>query len=306
MAQAAFVLPSGVELTLDGGDLSVRHSGDIIIEGTPTQGLGDLVSTAGDIVLMPDKAVQLSSITAAGTVRLSGKVSATSITGKRIEFEAGTLKVEVLNASESIQLSGKKLEAQVVVAPQVDISSSLKGRATAIECGNELGAHKLKGGFSLAEYVELMPGGADLLKKHGIEVPESDDDDDDDDDDDEDDEAPGGDEDARDAGADDSGEELVAVADDEGSVAIPEEIQSEIEESYLRIMDAYGDADPPPPVQLVGKMVEAEDLGDLKLQINAIWADLIKFHAINKGRRMPNKLGPLFEGMQLALRRIPS
>ncbi len=300
MAEGAFVLPAGVVLTLDGGDLSIENPGDIVIEGTPAQPLKNLVSTVGDVVLTPSEAVSVGEIKASGTVRVSGKVTAGSISGKRIEFEAGTLKAEALIASEAVQLSGKKLEAQVVVAPEVDISSALKGRATAIQSDNEPGAHKLKGGFSLSEFVDLMPGGAELLQKHGIEVPESDDEDDDDDP-----AAPGGDA-AGDSGAEDSHEELVAVADEEGQVGIPAEVQSEIEDSYLKIVEAYGDADPPPPVQLVGKMVEDSELADLKLQINGIWADLIKFHAVNKDRRMPNKLGPLFEGMQLALRRIPT
>ncbi len=300
MAEGAFVLPAGVNLTLDGGDLSIENPGDIVIEGTPAQPLKNLVSTGGNVVLTPSEAVTVGEIKAEGTVRVAGKVTAGSITGARIEFESGTLKVEVLNASESIQLSGKKLEAQVVIGGEVEISSSLKGRATAIQSDNELGPHKLKGGFSLAEFVDIMPGGADLLAKHGIDVPEGDDEDDD-----EDPAAPGGDA-ADDSGAEVAEEELVAVADDEGQVGIPAEVQTEIEDSYLKIVEAYGDSDPPPPVQLVGKMVEDAELSDLKLQINGIWADLIKFHAVNKDQRMPNKLGPLFEGMQLALRRIPT
>ena len=304
MAEGAFVLPAGVKLTLDGGDLSIEHSGDIIIEGTSAQPLRNLVSTGGDVVLTPTDPVTVAKITASGTVRVAGKVSAGSITAARIQFESGTLKVDVLNASESILLDGKKLEAQVVIAPEVSISTGLKGRATAIQSEKELGPHKLKGGFSLAEYVELMPGGADVLKAHGIAVPESEDDDDDDEDEDL--AAPGGDDAADDSGADDSEEEIVAVADGEGRVGIPKELQTEIEDCYLRIVEAYGEGDPPPPVQLVAQMVEDGELADLKLQINSIWADLIKFHAVNKDRRMPNKLGPLFEGMQLALRRIPA
>ena len=59
-------------------------------------------------------------------------------------------------------------------------------------------------------------------------------------------------------------------------------------------------------MQLVASMIEAGDFADLKLQINTIWADLIKFHAVNKSHRMPARLGPLFESMQLVLRRISS
>ena len=305
MADGAFVLPAGVSLTLDGGELSIEHTGDIVIEGKPAQPLRNLTSTDGDVILTPTDPVSVQNITAEGTVRVSGKVTATSITAARIEFAGGTLSVEVLYATESIQLEGRKLAAQVVVAPEVEISASLKGRATSIECQNELGAHKLKGGFSLNEFVDLMPGGADLLKKHGIDVPESDDDDDDDDDDDEP-EAPVRNDASSDSGADESERRFVAGADGEGQVGIPPEVQGEIEDAYLKIVEAYGKAEPPSPVQLVGQMVEDADLSNLKLQINGIWADLIKFHAVNKDRRMPNKLGPLFESMQLALRRIPT
>lgn len=178
----AFVLPAGVQFQLDGNDLSVTNAGDVVIQGNPTQTLKTLRSESGSIHLRPEAALSVERLEApGGSVVINGKVTAKTIAAKNVQFEGGSLKCDVVKASGSIDLGAGKIEVSVLVADSVVIDSKAKGRATAISSRAEPGPHKLKGGFSLAEFVDLMPGGADLLESHGIEVPDEDDEDDEDD-----------------------------------------------------------------------------------------------------------------------------
>ena len=210
----AFVLPPGLRLSVEGEALHIHNTGDILIESAPQQPLHTLSSADGDVTLAPGQPVSLQVISAPnGTVTLAGEVTVDSIVAKHvhfkngllkasmvqalesvaltgtradvdsvvakhIRFETGRLKASVLQALESVALAGTRVDAHVVVAPKVEITGSVKGRATAISSKNELGPHKLKGGFSLSEFVDLLPIGREILEKHGIEVPAGDEEDD--------------------------------------------------------------------------------------------------------------------------------
>ncbi|MBJ94707.1 MAG: hypothetical protein CMP23_09590 [Rickettsiales bacterium] len=171
-SKGALVLPAGVALQIEEGALSIHHQGDIVIEGVPAQPLHSLTSEKGDVKLACPDSLELKRVSApAGTVSVTGKVSLQSIEAKAVDFSGGNLKISVMNAAKSINLNGAKIEADVILAPKVDIAAGLKGRASAIECSNELGPHKLRGGFNLSEFVSLMPTGAAILRAHSISVP---------------------------------------------------------------------------------------------------------------------------------------
>jgi len=175
-AKGALVLPAGVALHIEEGALSIEHEGDIVIEGVPAQPLHTLTSAKGDVKLCCPEALSLKKVSAPeGTVSVTGQVHMQSIEAKDVSFSDGTLKISVVNAAKTINLSGSKIEADVILAPKVDIASGLKGRASAIECDNEIGPHKLRGGFNLGEFVSLMPTGAAILRAHGIAVPATED-----------------------------------------------------------------------------------------------------------------------------------
>ncbi len=291
-SNGAFVLPAGVKLTLDGDALSIDNPGDIVIEGLPAQKLKTLTS-GGDVTLTPPKSVSLQSIHAPeGTVTVKGRVTVGFIEAADVEFSGGTLKVKVIKASNQAVLSGTKLEADVVVAAAVEISPDLKGRATAIQSENELAAHKLKGGFDLAEFVSLMPGGADILEAHGIPVPEVEDDDDDDDDDDEDDDDDDDDGAAREGPAP---EQPVAPQ-------VPDDLRGQVEEALEKIQAAYED-EQPPPIALLAQLVADGDFAGLKMQINTIWSDLLKHHQ-QTGLYISNTVTHMFQTIQLLMRKV--
>ena len=299
----AFVLPAGVKLSLAGDTLSIENAGDIVIEGAPAQKLGSLTSTGGDVVLALPGAVRLQSIQAgAGKVTVSGKVQVDVITARDVDFPSGTLKVGVIKASGAVTLSGSKVEANVVVADTVTVDPGLKGRATAVQSNNELGPHKLKGGFSLSEFVDLMPNGAELLEEHDIAVPEDDDDDDDDDDDEEDEE-----EDARDGPDEDTAADEVAPTPVEALAVVAEpsldpEVADQVGEALEKIRAAYED-DFPPPIERLGALIDDGDFEALKGEINTIWSDLLKHHQ-QTGLYISNTVTHMFQTIQLLMRKV--
>ncbi len=303
----AFVLPAGVRLSLDGDALSIENAGDIVIEGAPAQTLRRLASDSGSVTLSPPTAVSLSSISAPqGTVNISGKVTVDSIEAARVEFSSGTLKATVVKASESISVQGSRIEATVLVAPEVDIGANVKGSAMAVQSDNELGPHKLKGGFSLSEFATMMPNGEELLAEHDIEVPDEDDDDDDDDDEDEpDDEAEGPP--ASDVETVPADELPAAAADEvhelEEDDGVPDEVRTGIAEALAKIQTAYDEGDTPPPIALLAQLVADDDFATLKVQINSMWSDLLKYHQ-KTGKYISNTVTHMFQTVQLLLRKV--
>ena len=125
-AKGALVLPAGVALHIEEGALSIEHEGDIVIEGVPAQPLHTLTSAKGDVKLCCPEALSLKKVSAPeGTVSVTGQVHMQSIEAKDVSFSDGTLKISVVNAAKTINLSGSKIEADVILAPKVDIASGL-------------------------------------------------------------------------------------------------------------------------------------------------------------------------------------
>ena len=295
-SNGAFVLPAGVKLSMEGDALSIHNAGDIVIEGAPAGSLSTLSSESGNIVLAPPKAVTLASVSApGGTVTVRGKVTTESIDAKSVSFEGGTLKAKVIKASDSITLAGTKLEATVVVAPEVLVEPSIKGRATAIQSDNELGPHKLKGGFSLAEFVDMIPNGAEMLAAHGIEAKEDDDEDDDDDDDESAAAAP-----AAEAAADDAAAAPEPASEPEEAA---DEEPSAIREAMLAIAEAYAEGDLPTPIGTLTELIDGGDLQKLKEDVKKIWSELLKYHQ-QTDPYIPNTVTRGFQTIQLELRKL--
>lgn len=294
-SNGAFVLPAGVRLSMEGDSLSIHNAGDIVIEGAPAGSLGALSSESGNIVLAPPKAISLKTVSAPdGNVSINGKVTAESINAKSVSFDGGTLKCKVIKASESIALKGAKLEATVVVAPQVSVEPSIKGRATAIQSANELGPHKLKGGFSLAEFVDMIPNGAEMLAQFDIEVEEDDEEEEEDDD-----------EEDTSAAAADAADEVAADSDAAAPEAASEspDDSSPIREALSSIAEAYGEAELPAPIGTLNELVDGGDLRVLKDGINKIWSDLLKHHQ-QTDPYIPNAVTRGFQTIQLELRKL--
>jgi hypothetical protein len=287
----AFVLPAGVSLSVDDGRVSIEHSGDVVIEAAPEGGLGT-IRAAGAVTIRATELIELRGIEAGGAVSLSGPITATSVVGRGIELAArGPFKIDVLKARGTVAIGKVKIEASVVAAEAVTIDDGARGRATAIHSNADVGAHKLKGGFSLNEFVDLMPGGAELLAAHGIDVPEETED-----------------EDLDESVLDTAPEEPEPEPQAEATVvppppSAPGEVVDGVGEAVAKILAAYAGSDLPPPIQRLVALVEAGDYAELKGSINGIWSALLKYHQ-QTGLYISNAVTHMFQTIQLLMRKV--
>jgi len=184
-AQGTAVFPAGMTLRLEADGAVVGNQGDVVIEGDISKSLGNVkqVFSEQGSVEISAPAFKASRIEAAGgEVVLLGSVNADKITGQAVRATGGKVTSKVIIADREVELAGKSIKVELVVAPKVAFGAETKGRATAVECENEIGASKVRGRLSLADYVDIVAGGKEVLEANGIPVPETDEDEEDDED----------------------------------------------------------------------------------------------------------------------------
>lgn len=165
--EQTLVIPSGFQIETSEQGLSISNSGDVILRGQVAFPLRALASRQGSVLLQGQDPVQFTRIEApSGDIRINGNLTVHTLVAKRVIMLGGCLNARQIVASEEIWLSGETLQADMVMAPRVDIDPKLKGRATVLESKNDLGPKQLKGGFRLDEYIEIFPGGKDLLEQY--------------------------------------------------------------------------------------------------------------------------------------------
>jgi len=163
----ALVIPSGIRIEVDGEALSIGNQGDVVIRGQVSFQLKRLFSEQGSVILESNEPLSLSRVEAPnGDIRLKGQLTVQSLVAKRVALLGGSLTVRQIVAQEEVYLAGETLQADMVLAPRVDIDARLKGRATVLESKNDIGPNMLKGGFRLDEYLEIFPTGKDLLEQY--------------------------------------------------------------------------------------------------------------------------------------------
>ncbi|MBK7757661.1 MAG: hypothetical protein IPI35_14925 [Deltaproteobacteria bacterium] len=168
------------------GDLEVgevlSRGGEIRVSGRLTS--RSVIAQAGDVLVSGDS--RITELTApAGAARVSGKVELGRVQALVVVIE-GRVTAELLRGDEVNVLSGEhqlraiegavvlrvgeaRLTSDVIVAPQVEVHPKCGGRATVIECRNQLGPNGLKGGYSLAEYAEEFGiDGGEFLTRRGV------------------------------------------------------------------------------------------------------------------------------------------
>ena len=340
-SDGAAVFPAGMTLRLDKDGAVVGNQGDVIIAGDLSESLGKIkqVFSEQGSVEVSTKNFKVGTIEAAqGDVVIHGSIKARKITGKNVRATAGTTISKVIIADNEIELSGKSIKVELVVAPNVQFGADTKGRATAVECDNEIGASKVRGRLSLEDYVDIVAGAKAVLEENDIPVPETDDEEEDEDDeslggaaedmaadpeelatappDEEelglDDDAAAEDlasEDSQPAGADLPSMEMGALpAGDSDEEELSEDELAEINAQLLRslgkIDDAYADAELPPPVVFLKSLVNERRFDYIKTQINSIWSDLLKYHQ-KKGLYISNAVTHQFQQIQIAMRKLP-
>lgn len=170
---ATFTLPAGVEIELSDGTLSVNHAGDVVLEQAFGQTL-KAVHAGGDLTVRLAKVTGM--LSAGGTLTVYGDVDAVSLRAARIVIHAVNVQARAISASESIAISapeGKSatLNADAIVAPAIALDSGTAGRVTVIDSQNERVPTKIKGGFSLSDYDEMIGNSAQFLTDLGIPAP---------------------------------------------------------------------------------------------------------------------------------------
>ncbi len=283
--QGAFVLPAGVAFHLEGDALCIETGGDVFIEGAPGTRFHRVISTDGDIVFRPDEAVSLHTIRAPrGRVTVSGRIAVESIHARDLSFRKGTLRASVIKATGTVNLSGERFEGNVVVGKQIQIAPSLVGRATAIYSEEPMGPHRLKGGFSLEEFVVMVPDGATLLEAHDIVVPEGS---------------------AATAVAPPPEPEPPEPEPPEPSPAPsePDPPEHRIHEAVAEIRTQYPGATVPGSVTLLVTLADQRDFRGLSEQMQSLWSDLLRHHQ-KAGEPISNSTAKSFQRIQVALQEL--
>ncbi|MCK6522870.1 hypothetical protein L6R49_15685 [Myxococcota bacterium] len=168
------------------GDLEVgevvSRGGEIRVSGRLTS--KSVVAEAGDVLVSGDSRVtELSAPGGAARVSgkvelgraqarvvvLEGKVTAELIRGDEVNVLSGEHQLRAVEGGTLLRIGEARLTADVLVAPQVEVHPKCAGRATVIECRNQLGPNGLKGGYSLAEYAEEFGiDGGEFLTRRGV------------------------------------------------------------------------------------------------------------------------------------------
>lgn len=180
-----FVIPAGVSLDLSDRGVSVSHVGDIILQSSLGDRMNAVVSTEGSVTLRGK--FDLDRVEApTGTVRLEGSlVKARSVKASVVEIVATKFEGVSVQGEKQVVLGTTTIRADVLAAPRIDIDAKASGRVPIIECRNEPGPNAIKGGFSAAEYDELIGNVEAYLSERGVEPLEPGDDDEDEQEDDE-------------------------------------------------------------------------------------------------------------------------
>lgn len=159
------------ELEQDG--LVIGFRDDVIIRGNIGHRLKKVWSENGTIELRSSQELVVESVeTKRGTVIIAGVVRAKSIKGAKVALLEGSLAVRSVNGESSIDLRGGVIEADLVMSPEVKVSAEVRGRATVIESQNEIGPHQLKGGFKMAEFLEMMPNAQKVIQSEASHIPQ--------------------------------------------------------------------------------------------------------------------------------------
>ncbi len=179
-----FVIPAGVSLDLTDRGISVSHLGDIILQSSLGDRMDAVVSKEGSVTLRGK--FELDRVEAPrGTVRLEGSVKARAVKGAVVEIVASKFECTSVQGEKQVVLGATRIRADVLVAPRIDIDAKAVGRVPIIECRNEPGPNAIKGGFSVAEYDELLGNVESYLAERGVEPLEPGDEDEEQEDDEE-------------------------------------------------------------------------------------------------------------------------
>ncbi|NCG18216.1 MAG: hypothetical protein GWP91_04285 [Rhodobacterales bacterium] len=274
-----FVLPKGLELEITDDTISIRYDGDVSLETTMDRDIKEIYS-GGDINLTLDKVT--GTLSATGTITLDSEVQADVLHGAHIVLGDKPVKCRAISAAGSITIGAAKLAVDCIIAPTIKIDPRASGRVTVLECHNELGSSRIKGGFNLADYEDMFGNADEFLVERGLlrlaDTSESTTSDP--------------------SLSEESTPEIEEIrpeeedAEDPLSLSIddiedileeefgPEDsaLQEQLSDTLARILNCYADTDVPPAVNELRILVERRDYDILRNNITELWTRLLGFH----------------------------
>ncbi|MFT4623783.1 MAG: hypothetical protein ACI8PZ_002439 [Myxococcota bacterium] len=264
--RAAFVLPTGLDLDLAGDALSVRFDGDVTLETTLGRRL-EHVEATGDITL--DLPLVTGTVIAGGKLTIRGEVDASRLSGRHVEIGRQKVKCEAISAHHRISIGAASLKVDAIIAPEIVLDPNASGRVTVIESHNDRGASKIKGGFSVADYEDMIGSADEFLSARGLTRLS----------DNADTVAMSSDEDIEDP-------ESLSIEDIEPIDDLVEPVHSsdyaldaKLDDAVTRVLSCYQDAaDIPPSVTTLRTIVADRDYALLGERITDVWNDLLSYH----------------------------
>ena len=117
------MIPVGAELTV-GQRLSLRHTGDVVLEQTLGRPVASIVC---DGTLTLSTPLSAETLTAAGTIRAARPLEAEFVYGSEVHLEAGG-QFGVVAARDRVVLGPGEFQIAALVAPTVEVDEAASGR----------------------------------------------------------------------------------------------------------------------------------------------------------------------------------
>ena len=356
----AFVLPAGLHLESSSQGYTIEYDGDVVLNSSLGQRIHRVTSRAGDVTIhvdadldeisAPAGAVTVSgrlrasrvtgrSVTLAGdatvdearatdgALKLQGKVEGSHLAGTNVELAGTSITAKVIEGSATIHVAGGKIQADLLIAPQVTLARETSGKITVVESHNELGPHAVRGCLRLGDLEEMF-GNADafLAERGGAGLGAS----------------------APPAAADTAGEPSVeqgapaaeadsgpsaeiiddeetpsdaavaeqrpAMSDEQLDTIVEEDsadvkpavdnpLHQQVIETLDRIVQCYADAELPPAIAELQVWVNARDYRAIRENITDIWNQIIKFHR-GSGLRIQPQVTTNFNTLNATVRKM--
>ena len=137
--------------------------GNVQVSGDATS---QRIDAGGDIGI--EGGVSGGSVRAGGTLRVSGAFKADTVHGHTIRLEGASITARGIQGAHAVHIGAAKIQVDAIIAPEVHVDPATNGRATVVECHNDLGPNAVKGGFRLADYAEMFGDPTSFLAERGL------------------------------------------------------------------------------------------------------------------------------------------
>lgn len=264
-AKPDFTIPEGASLTIEGGAAHLKYPGTLHLHGSLGADVGS-IEVEGDLYVHVSD-LSGTSLFAAGHIEVLHALEADNVHGRTVRLSEGPVRCRSISADAKMVIAALEIRVDALVAPHIDIDPGTSGRATVLECLNEVGGSKVKGCFSLEDYEDAFGETDAFLNERGLSRPEP------------------LEEDVSLPPHPSSAEAMAAKATpaqvhdtvDLSEIRIAPSRDPRIDRAFKKIVDAYGDEFPDVLVEMRG-LIEAGAYHGLKDKINPIWESLLSYH----------------------------